>query len=142
MGAQAAEGDEELPGYSLLGMANGEKPERTVFSEYHAANSTTATYLVRRGEFKYVHYVKYRPQLFNLENDPEETEDLAERKEMQPLLAECEATLRTIVDPEAADALAKSDQRAKIERHGGREAIVSRGAFAYTPAPGEEPVYG
>ena len=80
VGARAAEADEELPGYSLLGMANGENPERTVFSEYHAANSTTATYLVRRGEFKYVHYVKYRPQLFNLENDPEETEDLAERK--------------------------------------------------------------
>ena len=48
---------------------------------------------------------------------------------------------QAVVDPEAADALAKSDQAAKIAAFGGREAILNRGSFAYSPAPGTEAVY-
>ena len=45
------------------------------------------------------------------------------------------------VDPERADALAKADQRARIAAFGGREAILGRGSFGYSPAPGTKPVY-
>jgi hypothetical protein len=37
--------------------------------------------------------------------------------------------------------LAKSDQAAKIAEFGGREAILARGSFAYSPAPGTAAVY-
>ena len=32
---------------------------------------------MRVGKWKYVHYAKYGPQLFDLDQDPEETRDLA-----------------------------------------------------------------
>ena len=66
-----------LPGASLLGLAQGDDPERTVFSEYHAFASITGIFMVRFGRWKYVHYEGYRPQLYDLEADPGETRDLA-----------------------------------------------------------------
>ena len=35
--------------------------------------STTGAFMIRIGKYKYVHYVDYPPQLFDLETDPEET---------------------------------------------------------------------
>ena len=55
--------------------------------------------------------------------------------------AECEAALRKVVDPEAADKLAKSDQAARIAAVGGKEAILKRGTFRYSPPPGVKPSY-
>ena len=48
---------------------------------------------------------------------------------------------RRVVDPEAADALAKADQAARIAAFGGREAILARGSFGYSPPPGAKPVF-
>ena len=62
--------DRELPGRSLLRIANGDRPERTVLSEYHAVASTTGMYMVRNGRYKYVHYVGHPPQLFDLPRRP------------------------------------------------------------------------
>src|ERR1051326_3703685 len=46
--------------------------------------------------------------------DPQETRDLATDPGYRGLLARCDLELRRVVDPDAADALAKADQRAKI----------------------------
>jgi choline-sulfatase len=81
------------------------------------------------------------PQLFDLDADPQETRDLAQEGGYQGLLADCEAALRRVVDPDAADALAKADQGARIAALGGREAIIARGSFGYSPTPGTTPVY-
>ena len=56
-------------------------------------------------------------------------------------MADCEAALRKVVDPEAADAQARKDQAAKIAELGGREAILAKGSFGYSPVPGTKPVY-
>jgi hypothetical protein len=37
--------------------------------------------------------------------------------------------------------LAKADQRARIAAMGGREAIIARSSFGYSPTPGTTPVY-
>jgi choline-sulfatase len=81
------------------------------------------------------------PQLFDLEADPQETRDLAREDGYRGLVADCEALLRRVVDPEKADALARGDQRARIETFGGREAILKRGSFGYSPAPGTQPIF-
>jgi choline-sulfatase len=49
--------------------------------------------------------------------------------------------LRTLLDPQAVDALARADQQHVIERHGGRDAILGRGTFRYTPPPGVDAQY-
>jgi choline-sulfatase len=131
--------ERRLPGDSLLTIANDDVPERTVLSEYHAVASITGTSMIRMGKWKYVHYVGYRPQLFDLEADPEEVHDLGESAAHQDILAACEARLRSVVDPEAASRQAFADQAEKIEQHGGEEAVRQRGHFPYTPAPDEAP---
>lgn len=97
--------------------------------------------MIRKGPFKYVYYAGMPPQLFDLDTDPQETRNLAREPGYQGLVADCEAALRRVVDPDAADALAKADQRARIAAMGGSEAIIARGSFGYSPTPGTTPVY-
>ena len=127
------------PGASFFDLA--ERPtdsERCVFSEYHAAGGVSAAYMLRQGRYKYIHYVGFEPELFDLQQDPEEITDLAGRADMASVIALFEQKLRTICDPVAMDLEAKRDQAAMIERHGGVERILRRGGSSYTPIPGEE----
>jgi len=130
-----------LPGQSLVDLAWHDDPERVAFGEYHAAGSITAMYLVRKGRWKYIHHVGYAPELFDLQDDPGETRDLAGDAHHAPTLAMMEAELRKIVDPQAVNAQAFADQQAKIVRFGGVEALIARGDFGYSPAPGETAVF-
>ncbi|MDO6732807.1 sulfatase-like hydrolase/transferase [Marinovum sp. 2_MG-2023] len=133
--------DAEMPGKSLFQVAAHPDPERVAFSEYHAAAANTAVYMVRKGRYKFVYYVGLPNQLFDLETDPDERENLIESETHAAICAEYEAILRNILDPEAIDALARSDQSARIVANGGRDAIRQRGAFGATPVPGEKAVF-
>jgi len=141
LGAAPDAGDRNLPGVSLLDIANGEVPRRTILSEYHAAGAATASYMIRHGRYKYVHYVGMPPMLFDLEADPNERSDLGRDPRYAQAVKECEAALRSVVDPEAMDRLARGDQAARIAEVGGKEAILKRGTFRYSPPPGVKPSY-
>jgi choline-sulfatase len=141
VGVAAAAADRDLPGAALLDVVAGRVRARTVMSEYHAAGSATGTFMIRLGGFKYVHYIGMPPQLFHLATDPHETRDLGEDPDYRGVVAEAEAALRKVVDPGAADRLARADQEAKIKELGGREAILARGAFGYSPVPGAAAAY-
>jgi choline-sulfatase len=132
--------DRDLPGLPLDEIART-APRRTILSEYHATGAATGAFMIRKGRFKFVYYVGMPPQLFDLDADPQETRDFAREPGYSGLVADCETELRSVVDPEAADALAKADQAAKIAEFGGREAILNRGSFAYSPAPGTSAVF-
>ena len=133
--------DAGLPGHSLLDIAQGFVPKRTILSEYHAAGALTGSYMVRHGKYKYIHYVGLPPMLFDLESDPQERNDLGRSSEFAAVIRECETRLRSVVDPEAADRQARADQRRYIEKHGGRDAILKRGTFRYSPPPGTKAAY-
>ncbi|MFQ5970812.1 MAG: sulfatase-like hydrolase/transferase [Alphaproteobacteria bacterium] len=133
--------EDHLPGLSLFDVMDNPPEERSALSEYHAVGSITGTFMLRLGRWKYVHYVGFRPQLFDLEADPLEANDLGESSAHAEILSQCEAELRRIVDPEAASALAFEDQKALIEQHGGYDEVRRRGDFGYTPAPGEDPAF-
>jgi choline-sulfatase len=126
----------ELPGHSLLRIANGERPSRTVLSEYHAVAAITGVFIIRVGPYKYVHYEGYRPQLYDLAGDPGETTDLALDPAHAATLATCDAALRKLLDPAAVTARAFVDQEARIAAFGGREQVLRLGNYPYTPAPG------
>ncbi len=98
-------------------------------------------YMLRNRRYKYVHYVGQRPQLFDLLADPDEWEDLAASPEHQPVVAAMETELRALLDPEAVDAQAKADQKAKVASLGGEEALRQRGSFENSPVPGEKPQF-
>lgn len=134
------DGDDSLPGRSLFDIAmEPDDSERAVFSEYHAMRSPSGAFMLRQGRYKLHYYVGYEPELYDIEADPEETINLATDPAYVDVLAEYEANLRAIVDPEAADAQAKADQKALVERHGGPEAVTSKGGGGknYTEVPSE-----
>jgi choline-sulfatase len=133
--------DRDLPGASLFDVLSGRVGERTVFSEYHASGSVTGAFMIRRGRHKYVHYSGMPPQLFDVVADPWEVRDLAAEAGYAGLVADCEAALRRVTDPDAADAMAKRDQNERIAALGGREAVLARGTFGHSPVPGDTPVY-
>ena len=125
----------DMPGHSLIKIANGENLKRIVFSEYHAFGSSSAFYMIRNGDWKYTYYVNDSPELFNLRLDPYETNNLAMNAEYGAVLKDCEEKLRKIVDPEATNLQAFADQKAMIKANGGIESIKSLSEIGYTPAP-------
>ncbi len=128
--------DHDVPGRNLLDGARGRARPATVMSEYHAVGSATGAFMIRKGDFKYVHYVGMPPQLFDLATDPLEQRDLGTAPGYSGLVADCERALRAVVDPDAADTLARTDQAARIAAFGGREAVLARGVLGHSPVPG------
>ena len=124
------------PGHNLADVARGFRPGRPVLSEYHAIGSTGGATMLRRGPWKYCHYVDAPPQLFHLLDDPEELTDLAGDPWHAQVLAECQAELRRWMDPDEVDRRAKRRQRDLLDGFGGRDLALARGDLGFTPAPG------
>lgn len=124
------------PGASLYDIAAApDAPDRAVFSEYHAVGAVTGGFMLRRGDWKLIHYVGYEPELFNLADDPEELVNRAADADCAAALADMYASLHAICDPEAMDALAHADQAAMVAGYGGRAAALKLGAPSATPPP-------
>ncbi len=141
----------ERPGRSLLetihrGDADKAVHDRAVMSEYHAVGSRRGFFMLRDGRHKYVEYIDAPPQLFDLTADPEEKHNLAagtagasaRPDDRTALVERLRTRLRELVDPENADRRARADQAAVVDRLGGREAVIARGAFDNSPVPGEK----
>jgi choline-sulfatase len=77
---------------------------RIVFSEYHGQGCHNSSYMIRKGKWKYIHFVNAPKALFNLEEDLGELHNLADQK--PDIVKDLESELRKICDPE------KEDQRA------------------------------
>ena len=109
-----------------------------MLSEYHASSSRAGEYMIRHGKWKYVYFVRYpgEPQLFDLHADPEELRDLGTDPAFEAVRKECHSRLLSLLDPEEVDRRAKRRQAELIAAHGGREAVIRRGSFAYSPPPG------
>jgi choline-sulfatase len=129
--------DATLPGESLWEILNEADHDRIVLSEYHAVGSQNGYYMLRDRQYKFVYYVDAPPQLFNLDTDPQELHNLAEKE--PALVDKYEKNLRAILDPEAVNQQAKNDQASLLAKHGGYEAVVGKGYFQNSPVPGEKP---
>ena len=128
--------DASMVGAPLVQVATGNAPaDRVVFSEYHAAGAVRGAFMLRKGRYKLIHYVGFEDELFDLEDDPEETRNLAGDPACQRVLAEMTAALRQICDPAEVDRRAHEDQRAMVDRYGGLEAVREMGPKGATPPP-------
>jgi arylsulfatase K len=89
-----------LDGESLLPLARGEtdKSRDRALALFTGTASNTTMFMLRRDEWKYVAYPGYGPQLFDLEEDPDEIRNLAASR---PEVAESmDEELRSMVDYE------------------------------------------
>ncbi|WP_419943757.1 sulfatase-like hydrolase/transferase [Candidatus Poriferisodalis sp.] len=124
-GTQPEAADAELPGSSLLELAGSAPDERAVFSEYHGPTSTAASYMIRKGRHKLVTHMHpdAASQLFDMDADPFEVADLIDDPTMYAVVADLDAELRSIVDPEALDTEIRASQAAELERAGGADGL-------------------
>ncbi len=79
--------------------------------------------MLLHGPWKYIYFPGHRPQLFDTVNDPNEDVDLAESVEHAEVLAECEAAMRAMFDPDEVNAQALTSQAKIIESLGGYDAV-------------------
>jgi len=102
---------ETLDGESLMPQLAGDAPRERdwAFAEYNGDRVNTGTYMLRRGQWKYIKHVGYEPRLYDLEADPWEIDDLAGRR--PELVAGMGAMLAGNFDCEAIDARAKAYDR-------------------------------
>jgi choline-sulfatase len=126
------------PGVSIGELARGAARAQPVLCEYHAIGSTGGVFMLRTDRWKYVFYVDHRPQLYDLQSDPEELTDLAGDPAHADTLAACHARLLALCDPHDVDRRAKARQAELLRRHGGREAAIAHGDLGFTPAPGTD----
>ena len=133
---------ESLSGASLIQTSKAvNNPNKIAFSEYFAAAADRATYMIRKGKFKYIHYVGYEPELFDLEADPEELNNLASDSAYQLIVEEYQSDLQLIVDPDDADERAYQAQETLLNAFGGRDKAIAKGAVQGSPPPGVEAKY-
>ena len=97
-----AETPSNLRGKSLLPLISGTPGDHPQFaySECHCEGNCTGSFMIRKGDWKYLHFSWYEGLLFNLAEDPGEFNNLINDPETQPIRTELEEILRNEVDPE------------------------------------------
>ena len=97
--------------------------------------------MLRTCRYKYLNYAGgSEPELYDLELDPEELQNMAADPDYSETLLHLRTQLLGVVDPEEINARALSAQAELINRHGGRYPVIARGAANNTPVPGDKPV--
>lgn len=92
-----------LRGHSLLPIANGKSAGHpgVAYSESHSEGNATGSFLIRKGDWKYIYFTGDEPLLFDLKSDPGERNNLAADKRHAAIRKELDTELRRRVDPDA-----------------------------------------
>ena len=92
-----------LDGQSLLPLLEGKGGENsdTVYGEMLSEGALAPLLMIRRGRYKYIYSEPDPEQLFDMENDPNELNNLANRQEFQELRRDFHAELLRNWDNEA-----------------------------------------
>ena len=115
-GAQRPTG---LRGTSLLPLIAGDSNAgpRYVYSECHNEGNCTGSFIIRKGEWKYIYFSFYGGNLlFNLRDDPGELNNLAGRAETASIEREMHEALTSLVDPDSVSLHAFEKQEQVLTR--------------------------
>jgi choline-sulfatase len=115
-----------LRGHSLLPLARGEGGAHPGFAyaESHSEGNCTGSFLIRKGDWKYIYFTGDDPLLFNLKHDPGEFNNLAGKPAAAAIQKELHAHLTSLVDPDAVTERAFAEQERRLQamvRSMGRE---------------------
>ncbi len=92
----------DMRGSSLLPMKNGKKGDHPgfAFSEVHSEGNCTGSYMIRKGDWKLIHFTWYDDLLFNLKDDPGEFNNLIDDPKLLVVKNELYGILNSLVKPE------------------------------------------
>jgi len=100
-------------GMSLVPLLQGkEKPDRAVFSEMHSEGVYATCFMIRKGKHKYVYIHGHDEQLFDLEKDPDEWNNLAKRSDYASIRDELRERILSRFDPDRIE----KDLRDSLQR--------------------------
>ena len=127
-------GSESWQPQALQTIGNRLGEDRVVLSQYHDGGTPESFYMIRHREWKYVYYAGgHRPQLFNLEKDPMELNDLGSSDTHRTQRQRLHRQLLQVLDPDEVARQCEMDQTTKVEKLGGRETLLAMPSFNYTP---------
>jgi choline-sulfatase len=99
--------EKRLPydGKSLMGLVDGsDKSERVAFAEIHSEGIHGACFMIRYGNFKYIYVHGHDEQLFDLETDPGEWNNLTDDPDYDDLKEGLRKRILQQFDPDAISA--------------------------------------
>ncbi len=132
----------DCDGQSMFGlMEKGEDASRHdyAFSEYNAHGLPGGMYMIRWGRYKYVFYTDADPQLFDLEADPAEDNDLFPASHgdeaLQKVIEECRKRLFSVCDPYEVNQRSREFQARMKKRLGLPDSYTLERSVGYVPHP-------
>ena len=108
----------ELRGHSLLPFMKGTKNDHPgwTYTESHSEGNCTGSFLIRKGDWKYVHFTWYDDQLFHVAEDPGEFDNRIDDSNAQEALIELRDILNTLVDTEQITRDAFAAQKRQLDK--------------------------
>ena len=124
-----------LPSHSLSLLNSIDRPNlsRPVISEFHDYGAQTGMFMLRHENWKLIIYPGFRSQLFDLNEDPYEINDLALDNKYSDIVQKLYEILNSILDPKKVNQIAFQDQERKIRELGGRKKILATKNYDHTP---------
>jgi len=126
--------EERLPldGKSLMALIDGsDAQEREVFSEMHTAGVFATCFMIRKGPYKYNYVHGEETQLFDLENDPDEWNNLSGQPGYRDIEEGLKARILEQFDP---DKIEQEVSESLLKRQLIREAMkVNNTHWDYSP---------
>lgn len=104
-------------GHSLLPMIMGKTNTHPgiAYSECHSEGNCTGSFMIRRGDWKYIHFTWYDDLLFNLADDPGEFHNLIDNPSAVHIRDELRDILHSLVNPEAVTLQAFHTQKKMLD---------------------------
>jgi choline-sulfatase len=92
----------DMRGRSLLPFMRGSAGEHPgyAYSESHSEGNCTGSFMIRKGDWKYIYFSWHDNLLFNLKEDPNEWNNLSGKPEFASVETELHATLTSLVRPD------------------------------------------
>ena len=134
--------DEPLAGRDLTSslVRKGERPDHLVVAEYLAESALAPIFMMRRGPHKFICSSKDPALLFDLDNDPDELENLAEDESLADVRADFEQIARQMWDEEdLTERIVLSQRRRRLILEAQKSGESPR--WNHGEAPGEDVIW-
>jgi choline-sulfatase len=125
----------DLRGRSLLPLMHGTAGDHPgyAYSESHSEGNSTGSFMIRKGDWKYIYFSWHDNLLFNLKSDPGELNNLSGKSEFASVEAELHGILTSQVNPDQISERAFQEQdrilKSMVAKHGPQklyQELVSR----------------